>query len=317
LAVFGAWGVAVFIVLLAVAACLRFYPSLTFAALVLIILCLMGGLFLPAVESAKEAGRRAWCSNNLKQIAISLEEYHRAHGSFPPAYMADKNGKPMHSWRVLILPYLDMDPLYRTYKLNEPWDGPSNKKLLSTRPEVFTCWSDRSSYTYGVRQANYFAVTGPNTAWEGAKPKKLADFGSAAANTILVIEVQNSGIPWSEPKDLSLDDLRNAKAGALTPSSNHGPHSDFFFIYDEVPCASAVMADGSFRFLPPGSLTPERLPRLLEIGGCKQSELDAIASSYEEHRRPNWPNIAALAVWLISVAVLLTRAARSRKGHVS
>jgi hypothetical protein len=313
LAVFGAWGVAVFIVLLAVAACLRFYGSLTMAALVLVILCLMCVLFLPAVESARESGRRASCSNNLKQIAISLLEYETAHGSFPPAYIVDKNGKPMHSWRALILPYLDMDPLYRTYKLNEPWDGPNNKQLTVCYPPMYYCPSDPDSHRPSAPQSSYFAVTGPNTAWDGAKPKKLADFGSDAANTILVVEVKNSGVAWLEPKDLSLDDLRNAKTGALTPSSNHGRHSDFFFNYDDVPCASAAMADGSVRFLPPGSLSPERLPKLLEIGGCKQSDLDVIASSYEAHRRPNWRNIAALAVWLISVAALLTRAVRSRR----
>ena len=57
----------------------------------------------------------------------ALQAYHQANGCFPPAYIADKNGKPMHSWRVLILPYLDYDDLYKAYDFSEPWDGPKNK----------------------------------------------------------------------------------------------------------------------------------------------------------------------------------------------
>ena len=74
--------------------------------------------------------------NNLKQIAMALQCYHQANGCFPPAYIADKTGKPMHSWRVLILPYLDRDDLYKAYNFTEPWDGPNNKKLATSRPDL-------------------------------------------------------------------------------------------------------------------------------------------------------------------------------------
>ena len=69
---------------------------------------------------------------------MALQNYHQANGCFPPAYIADKNGKPMHSWRVLILPYLDRTILYKAYDFTEPWDGPNNKKLSATRSRAFT-----------------------------------------------------------------------------------------------------------------------------------------------------------------------------------
>ena len=79
------------------------------------------------------------CANNMKRIALALRNYHTAYGCFPPAYVADKNGRPMHSWRVLILPFLKEDPLYKQYKFSEPWDGPNNKKLIAVRVMFYTC----------------------------------------------------------------------------------------------------------------------------------------------------------------------------------
>ena len=81
------------------------------------------------VSTPRESPRRSQCRNNLKNIGLALHNYHEAHGCFPPAFVADANGKPMHSWRVLILPYLDQGPSRKMYSFNEPRDGPNNKKL--------------------------------------------------------------------------------------------------------------------------------------------------------------------------------------------
>lgn len=317
LAVFGAWGIAVFALVLGLAVFLRGVGCMSVVKyLVLAILCItcLIALLWPAVESAKEAGRRVWCSNNLKQIALALGSYEVAKGHYPPAYIADKNGKPMHSWRVLLLPYLDMDWLYKKYNFNEPWDGPNNKKLAVYQNAVYECPSDPISRRPGSTQTNYLAVVGANTAWLGKRGRKLDEIGGTRSDTVMVVEVANSRIAWMEPRDLSLDarEAADANESVLRPSSHHGPASDFFFIYEPLACANAAMLDRSVRFLPPGSLTPEHLPKSLQIDGCKQSDLDSIARSYEERRRPNWPNIAALAVWLISVAALLTHAVRSK-----
>jgi len=92
---------------------------------------------LPAVESAREAARRAQCTNNLKQIALAMHEYHDMNNTFPAPAIADKQGKPLLSWRVAILPYLDQKPLYSKFKLDEPWDGPNNKALLKEMPSTY------------------------------------------------------------------------------------------------------------------------------------------------------------------------------------
>ena len=153
------------------------------------------------------------CQNNLKQIALALLNYHQANGCFPPAYIADKNGKPMHSWRVLILPYMEMNALYNAYDFTEPWDGPKNKKLLATALQGYVCPSDPNAYAPGATQTSYVAVVGRNAAWAGEKSRKLGpvDFPGGASNTIMVVEVANSGIPWMEPRDLSLDALASGR----------------------------------------------------------------------------------------------------------
>ena len=81
------------------------------------ILFVLTGLLLPAVTSHPRPYPRFECANHLKQIGVALHTYHDAYGSFPPAFVADENGKPMHSWRVLLLPFLDEELIYQTIRL--------------------------------------------------------------------------------------------------------------------------------------------------------------------------------------------------------
>ena len=105
----------------------------------LVFVPVMLALLLPAVQAAREAARRAQCTNNLKQIGLAMHNYASANGAFPPAAIYDANGKPLLSWRVLILPYLEQDSLYKQFHLAEPWDSPHNKRtLLAQVPPLFT-----------------------------------------------------------------------------------------------------------------------------------------------------------------------------------
>ena len=92
----------------------------------------------------REGTKRIACNNNLRQISLALYNYEKADGCPLSAYIAGKNGRPMHSWRVLILPYLGDDTLFKRYNLNEPWDGPNNKKLLDSMPGFFACPATRT-----------------------------------------------------------------------------------------------------------------------------------------------------------------------------
>lgn len=74
-----------------------------------------------------EGSRRSQCTNNLKQIALAMHNFHATHNNFPPAFSTGKDGKPLLSWRVHILPFLEQDALYKEFHLDEPWDSPQNK----------------------------------------------------------------------------------------------------------------------------------------------------------------------------------------------
>ena len=303
LAVFGPAGLIIFALLVGLAVVVNKVKSLwSLSYLALAALCLIcSGLLLPQIGASREPGRRAACASHLRQIALALESYHRANGCFPPAYIADKSGKPMHSWRVLLLPYLDCNDLYQAYDFTEPWSGPKNKKLLPLIPRVYTCPTDCPS---DASQTSYAAIVGSNAAWAGEKSRiGPADFPGGTSNTIMVVEVADSGISWTEPRDLSLDALGNAagKPPALIPSSHH------------VARVNVAMADGSVRCLKKDSFSMDVLTKILQIGGCTD---EAVPSQEKLYPEPAiWPNIAALAVCLISVGTLLIGAVRGRKAR--
>lgn len=163
-------------------------------------------------------------------------------------------------------------------------------------------------------RTNYFAVVGPNAAWTGDKPRKLADFGNQAPHTIMVVEVADSGVQWAEPRDFSLDAMGvvDAKSRAIPLSSNHRQPVDFFYTYGHAWGVNVAMADGSVHFLRTDNLSRDELRKILEIGGCTDEVMRSQGSFYST-RHLNWPKIAALAVWLLSVGTLLTAAVQSRK----
>jgi hypothetical protein len=92
---------------------------------------------------------------------LAVANYVEEHGHYPPAFLADENGKPMHSWRVLILPYIEERELYKQYKSDEPWDGPSNRKLASRMPRMFALHGEEQpgNETIGWNRATYASRT--------------------------------------------------------------------------------------------------------------------------------------------------------------
>ena len=223
----------------------------TLMAIVLVIGGLLG-LGSRAVHQAREAARASQCLCNLCMIKLALLNYHEANGSFPPAYVADADGKPMHSWRVLILPYLEHNPLFATYNMAEPWDGPNNRKLLDLRPNVYDCPSRGA----GRGLTSYVAIVGPGTAFPGSKTTKLGDIHDGPGRTILVAEVSNVDIAWTEPRDLDAQTMSWVIDDPSRPSLS-SPHA-------EGP--AVVFADSSYRRL--GTYHPlEALKAMTTING--------------------------------------------------
>ncbi len=157
--------------------------------------------------------RRMQCQNNLRQIAQAILLYESKYGALPPAYVADKNGKPLYSWRVAILPFLDNQKLYDSFKLDEPWDSPANLKAAQSIPSVYHCPCD----TEAKLDTSYVVVVGPNTPFTGAIGRKTTDL-THVKSTILVVEVHDSGIKWTAPRDLYVGQM----AQGVNPLAGQG-----------------------------------------------------------------------------------------------
>jgi prepilin-type processing-associated H-X9-DG protein len=205
-------------------------------------------LLLPATRSARPAARRAWCTNNLKQIARALHGYEQEHGALPPACTLDANGRPLHSWRTLILPYLEEEQLYKTIDLSKPWNDPANAKALEVVPFVFRC----PEASGAPSATTYLAIVSPNGCLIRGKGRRLSEITDSHASTFMVIESdEEHAVPWMAPIDAD-------EALVL----NLGPGSKLH----HAGGVNASLVDGSVAFLK--ASTPAEVRRaLISISG--------------------------------------------------
>lgn len=188
-------------------------------------------LLLPAVHRASEPARRTQCKNNLKQIGMALHQYHDTYGTFPPAYTVDADGKRLHSWRTLILPYLDQMELYKQIDLSKPWDDQVNAEFAKTDLYVYACPSILKPFT----KTSYMAIAGTGTCFPGAASRSISEIKDGTSNTVMIVEVAaEKSVPWMSPADL--DDQYLLNVDAKSKFSHAGG------LY-------ALFADGSVRFL--------------------------------------------------------------------
>jgi hypothetical protein len=201
-------------------------------------LCVLFALVVPAFEPSGEANRRHACTNNLKQIGIALQNYHDVHGCFPAPFSVDANGKPLHSWRVAIEPFMGSSSFGGTFDQALPWDNPKNLQASAPWSHLFQCPSAR--HPKGSGFTNYVMVVGQSREGSGTK------------EAIIVVEIADSDINWTEPRDLNFDEMSFKINDKSNPSiSSHHAHG-----------ALAVFADGSVHFLDE-AIEPDELKKLL------------------------------------------------------
>lgn len=238
-----------------------------------------------------------WCSNNLKQIGLALHNYHDVYKSFPPAYVADASGRPMHSWRVLLLPFLEQQDLYEAYSFDEPWNGPNNRELLSQVLPVYFCPNQSGHGRKSATHTNYVAVVGAVTAWPGGESTSHREINEAGA-TILVCEISDRRIPWMKPVDLT-----HADAMALLTSvdaSKPTGHVLQSFFYEWSNGRQVAMADGSVVFIEQG-IGANDASRLLDKGNDFPLEVGSVPGTSLEARRLRTRNCVRLAVFALIV----------------
>lgn len=201
----------------------------------------LGGAIQRANHSGTALNVRQHLIADLHQISLALQTYHDVHGSFPPAYVADANGRPLFSWRVLVLPYLGEQALFDQFDTSKPWYDRTNLAVLQHMPEVFRgpLASRRSIFTH------YAGVAGPGTFFDCVQARadgtacagtRLATITDGTSNTVAVGEVAQALIPWTMPEDVDIG--RHPTLGARGGFSG--------VLNDGVPF---VFADGSIQFL--------------------------------------------------------------------
>ncbi|QDT98052.1 DUF1559 family PulG-like putative transporter [Gimesia aquarii] len=142
----------------------------------------------------------------LSQISMALDLYSQKYGTLPPAYTVDKEGNRLHSWRTLLLPYYGepYKSLYEKIDLSKPWNSPENSKIST---DIYYVGKDR----WNPKGASHLAIVGPESAWNNLKFKNTENGGEKNNSFLLIVEIENSEIHWSEPQDLELDQIEESK----------------------------------------------------------------------------------------------------------
>ena len=174
------------------------------------------GVMLPAVASARDAARRTVVINNLRQLALAMHNHEAAENALPAAAICDGDGKPLLSWRVRMLPYLDERDLYAKFRLDEPWDSDHNRQLVAKMPQLFASPGDAAK----PGTTRYLVPTGKETIFpQPAAATKVAVISDGTHKTIMIVEAEaDRAVPWTKPEDLAVnldrphDGLRNARA---------------------------------------------------------------------------------------------------------
>ncbi len=172
------------------------------------IIGILSAFLLPVVQSNSNAGRHIQCTNNLKIIALAMFKYHDTYGYLPPAYKVDSSGKPLHSWRVLILPFVEQMDLYKKIRLDEPWDSEWNSQFHSQMPAIYGCAKTKKDSKKGL--THYSIIIGKETPFSGDKGVSFAAITDGTSNTIMVLE-RDKAVCWMDPnQELSYNELQKS-----------------------------------------------------------------------------------------------------------
>jgi hypothetical protein len=197
------------------------------------VMCVCAGLLLPAVQSAREAARRMQCSNNIKLIGLAMHNYHSAYRQLPPAYTVDANGRPLHSWRTALLPFLEQQALFEQIDMDKPWDDPVNLAISQVVVPAYSC---PSTSNVDPTMTTYLAVVDASGVMTGSTPTSFGQVTDGLSNTILVYEADaDLAVPWMKPQDTDMNHF-------LNPGMDRGRHA-------HPGGGHVLMSDGAVQFV--------------------------------------------------------------------
>jgi serine/threonine protein kinase len=181
-----------------------------------------------ATSMVQVTANKAKNTNNLRQLGLAMHNYHDRYGHFPAPAILSKDGKPLLSWRVALLPLIEEENLFKQFRLDEPWDSAHNKPLLSKMPKIYM----HPLETKETDTTFYQVFVGKDAVFEEKRGCSLADITDGSGNTLLIVEADEP-VPWTKPVDL--------KYAADKPLPKLGGHFPDGF--------GATIADGSVLFV--------------------------------------------------------------------
>jgi len=194
--------------------------------------------------------------NNLKQIGLACHDFHDSMG-YMPMDIVGQDGKPLMSWRVAILPYIEQDSMYRQLDLTKAWDDPRNAKVLATMPSVYRVFGRDAekgkTYLQMPSLANAQAAITPYQV--PGRRTTFANITDGTSNTIMVVEAADA-LDWAKPGDIQFD--------KVTLSSVGDKDRKWFY---------AAFGDGSVRTIRKHKLTEDMLKGLQSINGAEVVDL--------------------------------------------
>jgi hypothetical protein len=169
---------------------------------------LLGYLIADAAWFARDNSMRGQAASKMREIGAAFNDYDAHVGQLPPVALLDTNGRPLLSWRVLLLPYLGERELFKEFHLDETWDSPHNIALLPRMPHVFRAVQYPADERMPEESSTFCQVfTGKGTIFDGTQRRTLAQVADegGTSNVILAIEA-GTPVPWTKPADLEYDD---------------------------------------------------------------------------------------------------------------
>jgi prepilin-type N-terminal cleavage/methylation domain-containing protein len=278
----------------------------------LVVISIIGvliGLLLPAVQTS--GSRRSWyCTDHLRQIGLALHNYREDHRRFPPVCVTDKNGKPLYSWMVEILPYMERQDVYDQLKRDEPWDSPRNAAILGhLRIDEFECRKvQREEDDFS---ANYMAIVGPGTIWWSDALANGANERDPSL-TVAAVECATSDKHWAEPYVITADEaLERMKTGeGVRVSTRHEGFARVLFADGYVRAVDAKMPISRWRRLLMGEM--KSLDELEDWRPNPDGPAPMRLWLDEPPPPPDkWPIVLSVFVWLTALALLFYRAWRT------
>lgn len=189
--------------------------------------------------------QRSQATNNLKQIGLAMHNFHDTHRRFATG-VKDDDGKPLLSWRVQLLPFLDQAPLFDQFHMDEPWDSPHNKALIQHLPPTYAAPGGKAA----PGETNYVGFRHEKSIFSDREKMAFRDILDGTSNTIMVVEADDDhAVIWTKPDDLEFDEKK--------PHAGLGKLRKGGFL--------AAMCDGAVHFIP-STITVETLVKLVFRG---------------------------------------------------